>query len=83
MVLLTANPPWYDAAANLLKVWYCGQLNRADGSSVPGPPAAFINALVWGLADTRAQGVPGPFFGEWAYPPARDESSVAPPWGRP
>ena len=69
VALLGANGPWYDAARNLLRVWYSGQLQRADRTWVPAPPAAYVNALVWPLLDTEAQGVPGPFFGSWAYPP--------------
>lgn len=66
---LRANPTWLAAAASVLKVWYSGQLSRADGTMVPAPPEAFLGALVWPLVGTHPPGAPGPFFGEWAYPP--------------
>jgi hypothetical protein len=68
---LRAETTWHDAAVNLLQVWYSGSLTRANGDLVAQPPEAYLGALVWPLLDTQAPGLPGPFFGEWAYPPTR------------
>jgi len=62
---------WRRAATDLLQVWYSGSLTRTNGDLVPQPPEAYLGALVWPLLDTQAPGLPGPFFGEWAYPPTR------------
>lgn len=68
---LRAEPSWYAATVSLLQVWYSGSLTRPDGGLVAQPPEAYLGALVWPLLDTQAPGLPGPFFGEWAYPPTR------------
>lgn len=68
---LDEAPPWRAAAVDLLQVWYSGSLTRPDGGLVAQPPEAYLGALVWPLLDTQAPGLPGPFFGEWAYPPTR------------
>lgn len=68
---LDEAPPWRAAAVDLLQVWYSGSLTRPDGDLVAQPPEAYLGALVWPLLDTQAPGLPGPFFGEWAYPPTR------------
>lgn len=75
--LLGKNPSWYAAAANILNVWYSGQLANANGEYMVGPPAAYLGALVWGLAGTTPSGMPGPFFGEWAYPPSPQQTSIS------
>lgn len=64
-------PAWRTATNNVLQVWYSGSLTRPDGALVAQPPEAYLGALVWQLLDTQAPGLPGPFFGEWAYPPTR------------
>jgi hypothetical protein len=68
---LDDHPPWHAATVDLLQVWYTGSLNRPDSQPVTQPPQAYLGALVWTLLDTQAPGLPGPFFGEWAYPPTR------------
>lgn len=68
---LRAEPAWHAATVNLLQVWYSGSLTRPNGDLVAQPPEAYLGALVWPLLDTQAPGLPGPFFGEWAYPPTR------------
>ena len=75
VALLQAKAAWMTAATNILNVWYSGQLARADGTWVPAPPNAYLDALVWPLIGTHASGLPGPFFGEWAYPPSPEPSS--------
>jgi hypothetical protein len=70
VALLQEHAKWFVAAENVLKVWYSGQLARTMSTWVAAPPEAYLGALVWGLLDTQPQGVPGPFFGSWAYPPA-------------
>ncbi len=75
---LRAQRSWHDATVNVLQVWYSGSLTRPNGDLVAQPPEAYLGALVWPLLDTQAPGLPGPFFGEWAYPPTR----VGAPGGR-
>lgn len=73
---LRAEPAWKTATVNVLQVWYSGSLTRANGELIAQPPEAWLGALVWPLLDTQAPGLPGPFFGEWAYPPTRVGSPV-------
>lgn len=68
---LRDEPAWCTATTDLLQVWYSGSLSRPDGTAIAQPPEAYLGALVWPLLDTQAPGLPGPFFGEWAYPPTR------------
>ena len=67
---------WKTAAASVLQVWFSGGLTRADGSAVPQPAEAYLGALLWPLVRTQPSGLPGPFFGEWAYPPTRADDSL-------
>jgi hypothetical protein len=76
MRALHADEAWHTAAFNLQYVWYIGSLSRPDTSFVHQPPEAYLGALVWPLLGTQAPGLPGPFFGEWAYPPTRAGSPV-------
>jgi len=72
---------WQTAAASVLQVWFSGGLTRADGSAVPQPAEAYLGALLWSLVRTQPSGLPGPFFGEWAYPPTRADDPLV-RWAR-
>lgn len=49
---------------NLLIVWYNGALGSRQCSS-----AAYPHTLVWEAISAHPAGIPGPYFGSWAYPP--------------
>ncbi len=53
-------------AKNLLITWYNGAL----GSDVL-PSRDYAAALVWSAISAQPPGLPGPYFGSWAYPPPR------------
>ncbi len=58
---------------NVLVVWYNGGLGGAVG-----PPETYADALVWPAISANPPGLPGPYYGHWAYPPERP---VRPPDG--
>lgn len=49
---------------SLLIVWYNGSLGGRQCSS-----AAYPHTLVWEAISAHPAGIPGPYFGGWAYPP--------------
>lgn len=51
-------------AKNLIITWYNGGLGLAVLS-----PANYGAALVWPAISAEPPGLPGPYFGNWAYPP--------------
>lgn len=51
-------------AKNLIVTWYNGGLGLAVLS-----PANYGAALVWPAISAQPPGLPGPYFGNWAYPP--------------
>ncbi|MFM2072269.1 MAG: hypothetical protein RLZZ623_2532 [Actinomycetota bacterium] len=72
---------WLPYAEGVLNVWFSGQLFVDDTNTtfVDAPAEAYLGALVWGLLHTHPSGMPGPFFGEWAYPPSDDITWVHTP----
>ena len=51
-------------AKNLIITWYNGGLGLAVLS-----PANYGAALVWPAISAQPPGLPGPYYGSWAYPP--------------
>lgn len=51
---------------NILIVWYNGVVGTAVG-----PPDTYPDALVWKAISAHPPGLPGPYYGSWAYPPPR------------
>ncbi|HEU5271373.1 MAG TPA: sugar dehydrogenase complex small subunit [Jatrophihabitans sp.] len=51
-------------AKNLIITWYNGGLGLAVLS-----PANYGAALVWPVISAQPPGLPGPYYGSWAYPP--------------
>ncbi|MDQ1720819.1 MAG: hypothetical protein QOI26_553 [Pseudonocardiales bacterium] len=51
-------------AKNVIITWYNGGLGMAVLS-----PANYGAALVWPAISAQPPGLPGPYFGNWAYPP--------------
>jgi hypothetical protein len=49
---------------NILIVWYNGFI----GSYMP-PAEIYASALVWQVIRANPPGIPGPYYGHWAYPP--------------
>lgn len=52
-------------ARNIIIVWYNGYL----GNNMP-PADVYASALVWQVIRANPPGIPGPYYGEWAYPPS-------------
>ena len=75
---------WIPEAQAVMGVWFSGQLACLDDATafVDAPADAYLGALVWGLLHTNPSGLPGPFFGEWAYPPSADVTWVSAPLPR-
>jgi hypothetical protein len=65
-------------AKNLIVTWYNGGLGLAVLS-----PANYGAALVWPAISAQPPGLPGPYFGSWAYPPPSLVSAPAADRGRP
>lgn len=51
---------------NLIIVWYNGAIGTATA-----PARYYGDALVWKVIGGHPLGMPGPYFGGWAYPPER------------
>jgi len=49
---------------SLLIVWYNGSIGAQQA-----PADAYPHTLVWEAIAARPAGIPGPYFGSWAYPP--------------
>lgn len=62
-------------ARNIIIVWYNGYL----GNNMP-PAEVYASALVWQVIRANPPGIPGPYYGEWAYPPS---DPILPPGHRP
>jgi len=60
-------------AKNLIVTWYNGGLGLAVLSA-----ANYGAALVWPAISAQPPGLPGPYFGSWAYPPPSLAGPVTP-----
>lgn len=60
---------------NLIIVWYNAAIDTRQA-----PAEAYPYALVWSAISGHALGMPGPYFGSWAYPPP---APILPPDGEP
>ncbi|MFO1369563.1 MAG: hypothetical protein U1F46_11260 [Marinagarivorans sp.] len=69
----------YDSLAkNIIFMWYMGQwapsvnqaTNLAQARNIS--PNAYVQGLVWNLADTHPPGAKQPGFGSWAKPPVNN-----------
>ncbi|NEO77615.1 hypothetical protein [Moorena sp. SIO4G3] len=49
---------------NIIIIWYNGYL----GDRMP-PSETYPDALVWKAIGANPPGIPGPYYGHWAYPP--------------
>jgi hypothetical protein len=72
---LTADVSLSILARNIIIVWYNGYL----GNNMP-PAEIYPCALVWQVIRANPPGIPGPYYGEWAYPPS---NPILPPGHRP
>ena len=59
---------------NIVIVWYNGFI----GTNLP-PKEIYPAALVWQVIRGNPPGIPGPYYGEWAYPPAEPIEEPANP----
>jgi hypothetical protein len=76
-------------AKSIVALWYCAGLldltPPKDETSVSGfmriaaPAEAYASALVWKAVGGNPMGVPGPYYGNWAYPAP---TLIAPPIGQ-
>lgn len=66
MAVTAADVTLVALVRNILIVWYNGYL----GADVPGVQG-YAAALVWPAIGANPPGLPGPYYGHWAYPPER------------
>jgi hypothetical protein len=64
VTMLYADGTLGPMAKNVIITWYNGGLGLAVLS-----PANYGAALVWPAISAQPPGLPGPYFGSWAYPP--------------
>jgi hypothetical protein len=63
--ITTADVTLNTLVQNIITVWYNGFI----GSYLP-PAEIYAAALVWQVIQANPPGIPGPYYGHWAYPPA-------------
>lgn len=71
MAVVSADVTLVTLVRNILIVWYNGYL----GTDMPGAQA-YAAARVWPAIGANPPGLPGPYYGHWAYPPERPIAST-------
>jgi hypothetical protein len=71
-LLRAADAGTANVTRSVAALWYCAGIVEFDSGmgfmSVAAPIETYSSALVWQTVGANPMGIPGPYYGNWAYP---------------
>jgi Membrane bound FAD containing D-sorbitol dehydrogenase len=77
--LLDQDKNLANVARQVIKVWYSGQFNEPDGTTIDGPktPEQYRSGLLWKIIQAHAPGYTNGTYGYWETAPEPDELNTS------